>query len=252
MKWRPLLISFGVLLLLSSVLAVPGLLGRLRAERLWSHVQTLRVGESTFEQVREFTQSHGGREVDFDNPLASGPATCTADRCRFMVRIDHWHANRIAYADECSAFQRLILRPLNSFGLRPWRVATLLEVNHGRLTQVLSAVEIRRQDGFWIFGGTEMRMTIPEYYEAGSSSYFVRWAHVTITGNGEALSAIVTPQVTEEELRHAFDINWNCLTEIGGCRHLNDLMPSAWNDFLRYASQKGWDQLPYSTEPNCQ
>ena len=56
-----------------------------------------------------------------------------------------------------------------------------------------------------------------------------------------------------EEHQHTFDFDLSCLSRFGGCRGVCELMPSAWLDYQKEATEKGWDvPVDELANPRCQ
>ncbi|MGB8837614.1 MAG: hypothetical protein WCC67_12760, partial [Candidatus Acidiferrales bacterium] len=67
------------------------------------------------------------------------------------------------------------------------------------------------------------------------------------------LSASVTTLGGPKDHQRAFDFDLSCLSRLGGCRGVCELMPSAWIDYQKKAQEKGLD-LPADelADPYCQ
>jgi hypothetical protein len=247
-KGRRLWVLCGAVLLVAPLLLcfafVSGALTRMRAEQLWREIQTLSLETSTLTDVQRLAERYGGEHKVTGTLQQSDAFACTSSHCEYLVIVQHWYGDRLAYANPCSTFHRWILRPLNISGLRPWQLAIQLNVDEGRLSGMYSSLAIRREDGFRLIALTGVYTKMPD--RAETVPYFVDYTHVSTTGNGEGLEATVTPAATKEQFRRAYDIKFNCLTKTKACSRLSDLMPSAWSDFVE---SQGSGRMPTSGGP---
>jgi len=248
MKRRRLWVLCGAVLLVAALLLcfafVSGALARMRAEQLWHEIQTLSLETSPLTDVQKLAERNGGEHRVTGTLQQRDAFPCTSPHCEYLVIVQHWYGDRLAYANPCSTLHRWILRPLNVSGLRPWQLAIELNVDQGRLSSMYSSLAIRREDGFRLVAFTAVDRKMPD--QAETVPYFVDYTHVSTTGNGEGLEATVTPAATKEQFRRAYDINFNCLTKTKACSRLSDLMPSAWSDFV--GSQRS-GRMPTSGGP---
>jgi hypothetical protein len=244
-RGRRLWVLCGAVLLVALLLLcfafVSGAFARLRAEQLWREIQTLSLETSTLTDVQKLAESYGGEHKVTGTLQQRDAFACTSPHCEYLVTVQHWYGDRLAYANPCSTFHRWILRPLNVSGLRPWQLAIQLNADEGRLSGVYSSLAIRREDGFRLVALTKVDRKMPD--QAETVPYFVNYSHVSTTGNGEGLEATVTPAATKEQFRRAYDIKLNCLTKTKACSRLSDLMPSAWSDFVE---SQGSGRMPTS------
>jgi len=112
-------------------------------------------------------------------------------------------------------------------GQRPWTVLATFDVNDGTLDGALLVAAVMRSDGVILQGFTGINFK--NLFRNLEPSYAVLEPHITGPPT-EAVNVHLRPGATAEQIRRAFDINFQCLTGLRGCQHVCELMPSAWED----------------------
>jgi hypothetical protein len=205
-------VTIGIVLLVCVVyVSVYGIEWRRRIEiqHLLADAQALRVGVTTADEVRELSQKYGGK---FLLPV-SGATDAQASICNIFLSNPQLEIAREA-------------RVLP--GRRLWDAVLVLAVRDGLLRRADLRFIIRRSDGFLLFAHTGLLEkgppTPPE-----ETSYLVTEPRLTGPA-GEPLDVELRLGATAEERKKAFDFNLSCLTGLRECRHVCEVMPSAWRD----------------------
>jgi len=125
---------------------------------------------------------------------------------------------------------------LNYIGLRFWLAGASFRVVEGRVQSHSGMVAVEGPEHRWRNVMWELSAAMPEP-EAGDFDYFtpdlsactlyvkrhfLSWG---LDPGGGGLSAQLTAHASEEEKRKAFNINWSCLTKLGGCSSNAELAP---------------------------
>jgi hypothetical protein len=112
-------------------------------------------------------------------------------------------------------------------GQRPWTVLATFDVNDGKLDEALLMAAVMRSDGVILQGFTGINFK--NLFGHPEPSYAVLEPHITGPPT-EAVDVHLRPGATPEQIRRAFDFNFQCLTGLRGCQHVCEFMPSAWGD----------------------
>lgn len=187
---------------------------RQRAMRLLHAIRQLQVGKSTFDEARAVIVGHGGGVSPYDHSGCS-PAHCTFEVAlrHYPLFVDVW--GRYLLTER--TWQIVHLFPL--LGVQDGWGGAEVRVDNGIVTQVGYGIAARGS-GDEVLGRTvDEFKVIPEYLQdrMGQRSYFVNGVNITTTGGGEGIESTLTPQASAEERDRAYDIDFDCLTKMGGC-----------------------------------
>lgn len=190
---------------------------------LIGELKRLEVGRTTEAQIRKLSDRYGGK-YSSEKPGSY----------EFLVR------------SPCI----MIANPARTLpGLRLWGLVVSLEVEHGYLSHLYLELGVSRSDGFEM--DSSVRLT-------GSSllgppervPYYVSEAHIT-GPPGESLVVHLGPTATAEEREKGFGFNFSCLTALRECRHVCDIMPSAWRDLSPRGRMTYEDGRPLDDYREC-
>lgn len=112
-------------------------------------------------------------------------------------------------------------------GRRPWAVLADFDVTDGYLTSARLSTAVLRSDEVTPEGSTWTNLknllgNVPPPY--------VVVVPVVTGPPTESLDVQLGPEATAEEVKRAFDFNLRCLTRLRECKHVCEVMPSAWED----------------------
>jgi hypothetical protein len=113
-------------------------------------------------------------------------------------------------------------------GRRAWGALAYLPVENGHLSRVYFELGSRCSDGLELSASVRFVGSTPFAAPRGVS-YYVYEAHVTGPPT-ESLNVELSAAATSEEYKKGFDFNLSCLTRLSECRHVCELMPTAWKD----------------------
>jgi len=191
---------------------------REEAKQLIADMQQIRSGKNSEEELRKLSQKYSGTFY-----MASGHEEQGRTNGRCELRVS-------------GPFIVIRNHFLHVPGQRPWTVLATLDVKDGTLDGALLTVAVMRSDGVILQGFTGINSE--NLFGNIEPSYAVLEPHITGPPT-EAVDVHLRPGATTEQIRRAFDFNFQCLTGLRGCHHVCELMPSAWGDLplekrLRY------------------
>jgi hypothetical protein len=190
-----------------------------KATQLINSVQQLRIGITSFDEVRRLSERFGGTFYP-----AEESKFLPSEGARYALDV---FSPYLSLGDNTY--------PMLGPGLRIWLVSATLYVDGGHLTGIFLRTMVRRSDSLNL--STHVSVTSQTLAAPEGVSYYVGEPDVTGPPT-EALHVELRPNASSEERKKAFGINKNCLTSFHECRHVCELSPSAWNDLgdhrLRY------------------
>jgi len=210
-----------------------------QAERLFSRVSALRVGESTFAQSQELSRS-------FESTPNS--EKCDPSECRFVVDTMNYLMDGYGSA---RWFNSSFLRRL---GIRPAGAWADVTVKNGRVQHIHSQVFYEAVNRFWIYAKVD---SVTSFTSADECSYLTLQRHpgyVVLPGHvtslnmsGASIKAVITPQATPTQRARAQFVDFHCMTALRSCAAKSSdlagiaapLMPLAYEDL---ESDRVWEQ----------
>lgn len=205
-----------------------------KAVALLEDIRTLRVEQSTADEVRQIMFRHGGRP---DNLYAS---FCDPSDGGYDVETANQTINRIATA----------VPVLQRFGLKPWATGANVVLSNGRVCYVKYSFGMLAPTGKWYWAiETELvpsdrlgQFTPYVRYRVGTRDHFVtRW-----------LRSHLTPEATGDERRRAFTYDYSCFTRLPGCRQRCEVAPLLWLDAYTNTLGTPWSMPAEETDdPRC-
>lgn len=202
------------------------------AEGLLQDVRNLQVGRSTQDDVEAIVRQYGG---NVDGP-SERPGCERYDRTRAVTvtsQISDWIGWRAPF-----------LRP---FGDQRWRVDTYFATYHDRLCCARYRLRAEPRDESHALN---VAVTLSDNTPSeGQGAYDASFRNIH---NVHDLQSIAMGGATTEERHEAFGLDLSCLTRVGGCREVCEVMPSAWFDYQRKARANGWVLPPdEADDPRC-
>lgn len=182
-----------------------------RARQFVEQLRELRVGQ-TEQQAEEFSRRFGGKYSPPQPATESSPDQPA-----------HY------FSSITSPFLTIGEKPYPLPGLRIWVVLASLSIENGRLSEVYASQYVLRSDNFGLGTSIELSKSrhLGDLLDFGP--YYVFEAHITGPA-GERFGVRLAPEATPDEHRKAFDFNFSCLTRLRECRHVCEMLPSAWRD----------------------
>jgi hypothetical protein len=202
------------------------------AEGLLRDVANLQVGQSTQGDVEAIVRQYGGN--------AAGPSeqpSCERYDQRRAVTVTSEISDWIGW-------RAPILRP---FGDQRWRVDAYFATYHDRLCYARYWLRAEPRDESHALN---VAVTLSENTPLeGQGAYDASFRDIH---NVHDMQTIAMAGATTEERHRAFGLDLSCLTRIGGCREVCEVMPSAWLDYQRKARASGWVVRPdEANDPRC-
>jgi hypothetical protein len=186
-----------------------------RVERLIQDVQQLKVGVTSDDELRRFSVNHGG-----DFYLTAHRKLPAADEVEASVWISVLSAS-LRFRD------RVYSLPV--FGQREWAAQVILDERDGHLVKSFFGIAITRSDGVQLEGFATLG--IGPFIDG--HPYHVSDAYVT-GPPAEFLGVQIGPDASKDEKQRGLNFNFGCLARLNECRHVCEVMPSAWNDLPNY------------------
>lgn len=202
-----------------------------RAASLLQDVKSLKVGESTEEDLQAVVTRYGGvTHFKFDDRGCIGPTKL--------------HSLRLANATSNSIGLRF--PAVRVFGDRLWQVDVFLASAQDRVCHVRYQFQpMPRKGTEWLDLSSSASMeTSPD-----GQSYAVGLRRIH---NVRSLSAELFKGASDEQRTRAFDMDLSCLTRWAGCHNVCEVMPSAWIDYVKKAREQDLPIPPDETgNPHC-
>ena len=179
-------------------------------KKLITDVQQLRVRLTSEDEIQALSRKYGGtytsagKQGDFDQPAY------------YLVAV---RSPLLIIGEKFRALP----------GRRAWVAQAYLPVENGHLSRVYFDVGAFRSDGMALSASVRLTGSKPMAAPEGVS-YYVYEAHVTGPPT-ESLNVELSPAATAEERRKGFNFNLSCMTGFRECRHVCEVMPTAWKDF---------------------
>jgi hypothetical protein len=198
-------------------------------------MRTLKAGESTMSDVQRIVDRYRGqRSVGLSG-------SCSSPDASYSVGI---YSDTLFWVSE-------MLPTLRKLGLKPWSAGGTFLVKNGLLCYSDYALRIAGD------ADDELKVSVA-LQPSGSGVYSDPQNHRYGIDNGvlrhyiHRLEVSVTPEANSEELRHAFQFNFSCLTGIIGCRQPCELLPLVWMDYVKRSRDLGW-AVPQeeANDPKC-
>jgi hypothetical protein len=201
---------------------------RRRAEELLRAVRVIHVGESTAQDVRNATRGFVAVSV----PAYS--SVCPTADSSYTVAVANYTLNGLGMS--FSALRRI--------GLEPWGVVTEFLFAQGRVCDFYYTLGLLRPNEWkQLKIGVEAPPTTPG---VKAEPYYPHY----VTGKIINFTTFIYPDATAEQRRRAFDFDLSCLTRIGGCTNVCEIIPSAWPDYVEKARERGFDLPPNELADN--
>jgi hypothetical protein len=205
------------------------------AAHLLQEVRALKVDESTADDVKRIVAQFGAIDMPF-------PGYCDGMDSVQSIEISSPNLNRIGRK----------LAALRWFGNPAWETQAHFAIAKGRLCFVeytISANPSPPLTGTLFVLNSTASYGLP-HAQSGGFSYGVGLRNLHYFHD---LSAAVTTLGSGEDHRRAFDFDLSCLSRFGGCKGVCELMPSAWLDYQKDATEKGL-QIPADelSDSRCQ
>ena len=222
---------------------------RQRAEELFRELQVLKIGETSANEAMKIVLKHGGKLDSQSYSFGCGTevswynlAPISSSNVPFDIQL----ANRL----------------LNNMGARPWGVSASVVIEGDRLVCWHYGGGTMRSDGLSLDFNLRVEPPVPEVIEwgkplkaqfarSGRDTYMADFPVHTGVGAAEGLSVQISHEATSKERRRAFDINFECFTQLGECRRVCELLPSAWKEVVRSNQAGGYDPHPTESDPRC-
>lgn len=178
-------------------------------QELSADVQRLRVGLSTEAEIQALSRKYGGTYPATEKQVNSDePAHClVAVWSPLLISKGQYHTLP---------------------GRRAWGAQAYLAVENGHLSMVYFDLGVFRSDGLDLSASVVLPGMKPLAAPEGVS-YYVYQAIVTGPPT-ESLRVELSPSATPEERRKSFDFKLSCFTGFRECRHVCEVMPTAWKD----------------------
>jgi hypothetical protein len=190
--------------------------------------------------------AHGGGVSPFDH---SG---CNLTHCTFEVAIKHYPLLMEVWGPSLLSMETTwqVVRVLPAIGLQDWHAGATVLVDGGIVTKVNYGVFVRGNGGSVLGRHTDELLVKPEHLRErmGQRSYFVSWFNITTVGGGEGIKSTLTPQANAEERNRAYDVDFGCLTKLGGCTSLRQMAPNAFADLVKEVGEMPWLD---AHDPHC-
>jgi hypothetical protein len=212
-----------VLLVLECALCLSNLRAAHRARQLFEEVRSLSPGQSTDQGIQRIVQKYGGDTGRrWGNDCGQvGPSAKT-----YAVDVESEWDNWIGSRDILHNIH------LRLFGATVWRANAFFGLQDGHLTCVHYRVVSIPRGAASAYSSLDYRLRQTDT----DAPFGVSFADVH---NAKALEADVNTEASAGERNHAFDFNLSCLTRIGGCRNVCEVMPSARKDYQAKARAEG-------------
>lgn len=220
LNWRRILRWFAALLVGVPLLAYAALrvnveIARWRAEQLLDEIRTLRLHESTFEEVQriadQFPANPGFPETEKKD--------CTPSECDLAVGVTHMWLWEIPDWLE-HAGQKV--------SIRQWATGASIQVRRGLIRQISFAVVTVNGEEMLTVGGGSVPGFHPFFYQRElmdrSQNYFPQ-----ILPRPNFFQVSFTADATSDQVRRSLDFHLDCLSSLRPCTREN-LVPSAWRD----------------------
>lgn len=225
-RWRGAILVVGCLTFLAAGAECASYLANyraaVRAEKLLRDVRSMEPGQTTGEEVQHIVQQYGGDigqrfwllKCESVNPHWKS----------YAVHVQSSVLNRIGEYDLLHG------TGFRQFGTTQWAVYASFGIDDsGRLSCVnfhLSSTPVHR-DAVEVNASYSLPYSLSDAltYEAGYEGVH----HV------QSLGASATTNATRAQVRHLFNFQLECLTNIGGCSNACEVMPSVWLDYQREA-----------------
>ncbi|MFZ0233300.1 MAG: hypothetical protein WAL74_09245 [Candidatus Acidiferrales bacterium] len=205
------------------------------AERLLQQVRTLNLDESAAADVERIVGQFGAIDMPF-------PGYCESVDWVRSIEVSSPSLNRIGRK----------IPWLRWFGNPAWDAQAHFAISQGRLCFVEYSISANPSPP--LLGTFFVLNSRADYHrpflQTPEFSYGVGLRNLHYFHD---LSASVTTLGGPKDHQRAFDFDLSCLSRLGGCRGVCELMPSAWIDYQKKAQEKGLD-LPADelADPYCQ
>jgi hypothetical protein len=202
------------------------LVERRKAEHLLVDLKSFPLATAGFEQVRDFTISHGGRSLQDSRRV---PPLCTMQNCTFNIAATH----PLLRPSIESWYVEMMYRTVAKTGIRPWGVFVTFEISNGELVRTESEIgQVRFDSGG--FGEVEYQVSASKKckYLVRCDSRFtfqVGRPDNQTSGPSDLVLADLLLPASDNSLDRAFAVDLRCLTRIWrGCMDAREIAPHAW------------------------
>lgn len=197
------------------------------ATALLQEVRSVTPGQTADEDIQRIVQKYGG---DTGRQWGDDCEQFVPSAKTYAVDVESKWDNWIGARD---ILHRTHLRV---FGATVWRANAFFGIQNGHLACVRYRIASIPAHSASVFASIDYRL--PE----GRSDvlYAVGFRRVHSAKN---LNAFLTTEAPEIQRGNAFGFNLSCLSRIGGCRNVCEVMPSAWRDYEAKARAQG-DVVP--------
>ena len=197
----------------------------MRATYVLQRIRDLKIDNSSIEELKRLGSEHGLRYET--------AANCAIAPCVQMVSPNNgWMRSLLIRLARANIEQQI--------GLRAWQVAGDIVIENGQVTGKIFALETFTGN---VFPETQVSTSDQRHSELNSCTYRPLKRHpgyeIHKASNVRALRVIVSDQTSQENRKHAFQFNLDCLTSWRRCDQLSDFMPLASADFQ---SDQAWVQ----------
>jgi hypothetical protein len=204
---------------------------RRKAENLLRDVQTIHVGKSTTEDVTNLLRNYR------DTGYPASSSMCPSADSSYSVRIANDSLNQLG----------MKFPKLRKIGLKPWGVVAMFLLERGKVCYFQYSFGLMRSNQW-----KELIVEVaapPALPDEEFEPYFPRY----LGGKAIHFTTLIYPEATLDQRRRAFDLDFSCLTRVGGCTNACEMMPSAWPDYLKETREAGTN-LPADelADPRCQ
>jgi len=200
-----------------------------KAEKLFSRVFALRVGESTFDEAQALWKEYGSLPGFSDQK-------CDRSECTFEIA--RWN-----FVSE----HRIDWKVLRALGIKPDLAYATLTIANGKLSNTEFNLLYESEIGFMVVARVDSVESFSPKFLCGYLSlqrhptYVVSRAHRSGGIFGEEIEVSLAPGAPESARKLAQAINWNCMTAVFACegfsrdmtKGLQAIMPAAYAEFLR-------------------
>lgn len=217
---------------------------RTAALNLSRHLEHLRIGDAFDESELEVIRSYQGERVDHPR-LSDGTLETIPDVCRNDAEV--WYTINV---NSMSPKWETKFLPLFRVGLlHRWATGSTIYVRDNKVlcvTQTISFMSDVRSDLYIVAANSDL---VPSPRSGGV------WhdAYKIDAGTMKARTLDVTAlqSASEEQLDGLFKLNLDCITSLRPCKYPCELLPSAWQQYVKINHTARWPGPPDEDDGRC-